>query len=86
MVQSDRFNRSRLRTAVVLVLTSNLRLAEAPGNVLLKADETGLPRDSVANVSQFFTVDRGFLDERVGVLPSSRLAEVEDGLRLILQI
>ena len=66
VVQADAFNRSRIQTVVVVVLTSNLRLRAAPGNVLLKANETGLPKDSVANVSQVLTIDRSFLTEHAG--------------------
>ena len=61
VVQNDAFNRSRLRTVVAVVLTSNLRLIDAPGNVLVPAKTAGLPKDSIANVSQIITVDRDFL-------------------------
>src|SRR5207247_1586352 len=68
VVQDDAFNRSRLRTVIAVVLTSNLRLVEAPGNVLIPAKAAGLPKDSVANVSQVITIDRDFLTEPVGRL------------------
>ena len=68
IVQGDAFNRSRIATAVCVPLTSNLRWADAPGNVLLRARSTGLPRDSVANVSQIVTIDRAVLSERAGKL------------------
>jgi len=84
LVQADAFNRSRLRTVLAVVLTSNTRLLEAPGNVLLSSRHSGLSRDSVANVSQLVTLDRDFLVERVGAIPSDLLARVEDGLRLVL--
>jgi mRNA interferase MazF len=86
IVQSDAFNRSRLRTTLALALTSNLRLLDAPGNVLLPANASGLPRDSVANVSQIVTLDRDFLTERVGHIPSELLRDVNAGLRLVLAL
>ena len=84
VVQSDAFNRSRIQTVVTVVLTSNLRLVEAPGNVLVPAMTSGLPKDSVANVSQIITVDRTFLVELVGRLRGRLLSSIEDGLRLVL--
>jgi mRNA interferase MazF len=86
VVQSDAFNRSRLRTVVAVVLTSNLRLVEAPGNVLVPAKTSGLPRDSVANVSQIITVDRDFLSEPAGRIRGQLLKDVENGLRLVLAL
>lgn len=68
VVQADSFNLSRIQTIVVAVITTNLDLAEAPGNVLLPARVSGLPRDSVVNVSQLLTLDRGFLTERAATL------------------
>jgi mRNA interferase MazF len=84
VVQSDSFNRSRLRTVVGVVLTSNLRLVEAPGNVLIPAKTAGLSKDSVANVSQIITVDREFLTEPAGRIRGRLLKDVESGLRLVL--
>ena len=86
IVQNDAFNRSRLRTTIAVVLTTNVRLLEAPGNVLVPARGSGLPRDSVANVSQIVTVDRGALKERVGRLPGSLMDQVADGLRVALAL
>jgi mRNA interferase MazF len=86
IVQSDAFNRSRLQTTLAVVLTGNLRLIEAPGNLLLPARATNLPRDSVANVTQVITLDRSVLTERVGQLPAGLLSQVGDGLRLVLQL
>ena len=86
VVQSDSFNRSRLRTVVAVVLTSNVRLIDAPGNVLLPAKSTGLPKDSVVNVSRIITLDRDFLDERSGRIHGSLLKDVENGLRLVLDL
>jgi len=86
IVQSDSFNRSRIRTIIAVVLTSNLRLAEAPGNLLIPASESGLPKDSVAMVSQVITVDRGFLIEKTGRLRPKLLRSIEEGLRLVLAL
>jgi mRNA interferase MazF len=84
IVQSDGFNRSRIATVLGVVLTSNLRLVDAPGNVLVPAKAGGLPKDSVANVSQVITLDREFLDERIGRLPARLMADVDTGLKLVL--
>ena len=86
VVQSDAFNRSRLQTTVCIVLTSNLRLADAPGNVLVPKRESGLPKDSVANVSQIVTIDRDALSERVGKLPARLRETIDRGLRLVLEL
>jgi len=84
VVQGDAFNRSALRTALCVPLTSNLRWAEAPGNVLLTARSTGLPRDSVANVTQLVTLDRSVLVERVGKLSRPKLDLVLAGIDVVL--
>ncbi len=84
VVQGDSFNRSSLRTVVAVPLTSNLRWAPAPGNVRLSARATGLPRDSVANVSQIVTLDRSILVERVGRLSSAKLHLVLAGIDTVL--
>jgi mRNA interferase MazF len=84
VIQGNAFNRSRIATAVVVPLTSNLRLADAPGNVLLRKSATGLPKDSVANVSQVVTIDRSLLVKRVGHLPESALDAVLDGIDVVL--
>jgi len=86
IVQSDAFNRSGIHTVVSVALSANTRLASAPGNVLLKARQTGLRKDSVANVSQLVTVDKARLAEKVGDLPGRKLEEVEAGLRLVLAL
>jgi len=83
-VQGDAFNASRLATVVVIPLTSNLRWASAPGNVLLTAKQTGLPRDSVANVSQIVAIDRAILSERVGQLSTTDLDLLLNGIDLLL--
>ena len=84
IVQGDAFNRSTISTIVCVPLTSNQRWAAAPGNVRLTARATGLPRDSVANVSQIMTLDRDTLAERVGKLPPTRLELVLAGIDVVL--
>jgi mRNA interferase MazF len=86
VVQSNAFNRSKIRTIIAVVLTSNLRLAEAPGNIFVPASDSGLPKDSVANVSQVITVDRTFLTERCGHLPAQMMRSIDEGLRLVLSL
>ncbi|MDE0029138.1 MAG: type II toxin-antitoxin system PemK/MazF family toxin [Deltaproteobacteria bacterium] len=84
IVQSDGFNRSRIRTVVALAITSNLRLAEAPGNVSLARRGTGLPRTSVINVSQIMTLDKEYLIERAGRASDAIMGQVEESLRMLL--
>jgi mRNA interferase MazF len=86
IIQDDTFTQSRIRTVIVVILTSNIKLAQAPGNVLLPYGATSLPKDSVANISQIFTVDKTFLTERIGSLPDSLQAEIDEGLRTILYL
>ena len=86
IVQADSFNRSRIQTAIVAAITSNVAMADAPGNVLLPARSAGLPRESVVNVSQLLTLDRSFLTEHSGTLPPRLLRSVDDGLRTVLQL
>ena len=84
VIQGDAFNRSRIATVVCVALTSNLHWAEAPGNVVLTAKVTGLPKDSVANVSQVVTLDRSSLTVRVGALPAKKLGLVLLGIDIVL--
>ena len=84
IVQSNPFNDSRIATVVVAAITSNLRLAEAPGNVALSESDSGLPKFSVVNVSQLLSADRSFLTERVRTLSPALLRRVERGLRAVL--
>lgn len=84
VVQCDAINRSRIATVVCVPLTSNLKWAGAPGNVLLKAIVTGLSKDSVANVSLIVAMDKGQLTERVGKLPSRHVTAVVNGIETIL--
>ena len=84
VVQGDAFNRSRIATVVCVPLTSNLKWAEAPGNVLLEPRDSGLPKQSVVNVSQLVTLDRTSLSERVGKLPRQKLSLVLSGIDVVL--
>jgi mRNA interferase MazF len=85
VVQNNVFNRSRISTVVVCALTSNLKRAAAPGNVLLEPQEANLPKQSVVNVSQIFTVDKSQLGEKIGTLSSRRVREILDGIGLLLE-
>lgn len=84
VVQKDAFNESHIATTVVVVITGNLHLAEAPGNIFLPKKSTGLPKDSVANVSQIITIDKRFLTKRISNLPRPLYEKVEAGLELVL--
>ena len=84
VVQGNALNRSRIATVVCVPLTSNLKWVEAPGNVLLAARSTSLPKDSVANVSQIVTLDKSFLTERVGKLSAAKVDLVLTGIDIIL--
>ena len=86
VVQADTFNRSRISTVVAVAITSNQRLAKAPGNVLLSRKASGLPKKSVANVSQVITLDKTFLTSKVRSLPQRELAQVDAGLKLVLAL
>lgn len=85
VVQNNVFNQSRINTVVVCALTSNLRLVDAPGNVLLEEGEANLPKQSVVNVSQIFTVDKRDLDEKIGTLAPRRMRQILDGVHLVLE-
>lgn len=85
VIQNNLFNRSQINTVVVCVLTSNLRRGEAPGNVLLEAGEGGLPKRSVVNVSQIYTVDKRDLVEKIGRLSRERIRQVIAGVMLVLE-
>jgi len=84
VVQTDLFNESGIQTVVIVILSSNSDLAGAPGNVLCRARQTGLPRNSVINVSQVLTTDKRLLTHRVGMLSPLLIQEVEAGLRLVM--
>jgi mRNA interferase MazF len=85
VIQNDIYNRSRLNTVVVCGLTSNLKRAESPGNVLLEEGEASLPKRSVVNVTQVYTVDKDDLTEKLGTLSSERVQQILDGIYLVLE-
>lgn len=84
IVSAESFNRSRIRTVLAAVVTSNLALSAAPGNLRLPAGAAGMKTPAVVNVSQIITVDKGFLTSRIGRLSDSSMKAVDDGLRLVL--
>jgi mRNA interferase MazF len=86
LIQSDAFTRSRIHTVIAVVITAHLRLATAPGHVRLAARESGLSKDSVANVSQIITVDKTFLVEKGGQVSARTMRAIEDGVRLVLSL
>ncbi len=86
VIQSKPFNESHIATVVVAVITTNLALGEAPGNVRLSKSESGLPKPSVVNVSQIITIDKSLLTEKVKSLPGSVVQRVDEGLRLVLAL
>ena len=86
IIQSDDFTASQINTAVGAAVTSNMRLAFAPGNVFIRRREAGLPRDSVINVSQLLTLNKAILTKRIGRLSPQRLQELDAGLRLALAL
>jgi len=86
VIQAEAFNASRLATVIVAAITTNLGLADAPGNLRLPRRCAGLPRDCVVNVSQVLTLDRRFLAARVGAIPAAMMEAVDEGLRLALAL
>ncbi len=86
VIQSNPFNQSRIATVVVAAITSNLALADAPGNVRVGKAESGLTKPSVVNVSQVVTLDRDRLTQRVRALPAQTTKDIDEGLRLVLRI
>jgi mRNA interferase MazF len=86
VIQADAFTQSRIATVVVVPLSSNLRIAPAPGNVLVSPSESGLARDSVINVSQLLTLDKLLLTEYIAPLSTLTLLAVEHGIRLVLNL
>jgi mRNA interferase MazF len=84
VIQSDAFNASRLNSVIAAVISSNTRLAAMPGNVFLPAIASGLPKDSVVNVTALVTVDKGDLDSEAGILPTSLMSDVDRGVRRVL--
>lgn len=86
VVQSDRFNASELNTVIVAIITKSIWLAEAEGNILLTSEQSGLPHDSVVNVSQLFTVDETILRDYVSSLSLKKIEQINNGLRKILAL
>jgi mRNA interferase MazF len=86
IIQSDALNQSRIHTAICAIISSNQLLAKAPGNIFLGKKESGLPKDSVINLSQIITLDKQLLDERVESIDKNKLKEVIKGLKLVLDI
>ena len=86
VIQANPFNESHIATVIVSIITSNLGLADFPGNVRISKAESGLPKPSVVNVSQLLTIDRGLLIERVKILPVSCLHRIDEGVRLVLAL
>ncbi len=85
VIQNNIFNKSRINTVVVCFITSNLRRAGSPGNVLLSSGEANLPKQSVVNISQIYTVDKKDLGEKIGTLGANRIQEIINGLNLLLE-
>ena len=86
VIQSDPFNESRISTVIIAIITSNLSLAAAPGNVMIERSVAMLPSDSIVNVSQVLTIDRFLLTEIVGKLPDKIMDTIDDGLRLVMNL
>ena len=86
IIQADSFNQSAINTAVIAVITSNANLANSLGNVLLSSLASGLPKDSVVNITQLFTIDKSLLLEYVGTLSGRKMQQVDKGLRLVLSL
>lgn len=86
IVQSDKFNHSAINTVVILIISTNLKLVDSEGNVLLTAKQSGLSKDSVVNVSQLFTIDESLLDEYVETVSDRKMEQIDKGLRLVLSL
>jgi mRNA interferase MazF len=86
IVQSNHFNHSKINTTVVLVISTNLKLAESFGNIFLKTRQSGLSKDSVVNVTQLYTIDESFLSEYVETLSEQKMEQIDKGLRLVLSL
>jgi mRNA interferase MazF len=86
IIQANDFIRSCIKTVTVIGITSNTKLAHAPGNIFLDSTQTGLPKDSVINVSQIITIDKSFLTEHVGTLKPKIVKSIEEGLKLALAL
>jgi len=85
VIQNNIFNASKINTVVVCALTSNLKWAKSPGNVLIKKGEGNIPKDSVVNISQIETIDKSFLIEKIGTLSPSRIKQIIEGIQLLME-
>ena len=85
VIQNNVFNKSRIATVVICALTSNLKRANAPGNILLEKNEANLPKQSVVNVSQIFTVSKEQLQEKIGTLSKARMKQIVAGIQLVIE-
>ncbi len=86
LIQDDSFNRSNIQTVIVASITTNLKLADAPGNIYIETEESGLTQNGVINISQISTIDKQRLIEKVSRLPASTLSEIDFGLKMIFNI
>ena len=86
IIQADTFNLSKINTIIVAVITSNIKLVEAPGNILLTSKSTGLSKDSVLNISQIITIDKSILIEKIGDLSNKQLSKLNDSLKIVFDI
>jgi mRNA interferase MazF len=86
IIQSDSFNKSKINTIICAVLTSNLKLKDVPGNILLPNKTTGLPKDSVINISQIITIDKSFLEKKAGELTRKQRIKMDIGLKIVLSL
>tara|TARA_R110002072_G_scaffold112198_2_gene240992 strand:+ start:1741 stop:2085 length:345 start_codon:yes stop_codon:yes gene_type:complete len=86
IISSNEFNQSLIQTVICAVVTSNLKLENAPGNFVLKKSKHGIYRDSVVNISQLITLDKTFLTEQIGQLSAKQLMPLNEGLRLVLSL
>ena len=86
IIQSEFFNESSMNTVIVATITTNLELAEMPGNIRLTQRISGLPKESVVNITQLFTIDRRLLKEHVGTLASRKMDQVDSGLKFVLSL
>lgn len=86
IIQANEFNQSHIKTVIAAVITSNLKLSRAPGNLPLPANSAGLNKDSVINISQLITIDKTFLTEKAGRLNTQQMHQLNEGLRLVLAV
>ncbi len=86
IIQSDNFNKTNLNTSIAALITTNLDLAKMPGNILLKKHQSGLPKDSIINISQIFTLDKRLLLEYVETISERKMEQIDRGLRLVLSL